>query len=126
MHLKFGRVEISMSGTSGLALAFISGSLAATASLFGKLSTDTRTNDWARHLLPYMPVTLIHPSQITLFLRVLFFSAIFITNALMWIMFTKALARSKRSVDVVLVNSAANVILTVSFPLFYSMDADDV
>ncbi|KAJ1949315.1 hypothetical protein IWQ62_006753 [Dispira parvispora] len=124
---------------SGSPYALLSGSLAASASLFAKLAVDSRTTELATFLETHMTTlgvtqslvwvwTLVSdyaarvvqtvglaltPTQLYAYvLRGCFVGLIFACNALMWAMFSKALHKADSSVTVTVYNTAVNFCLT--------------
>ncbi|KAJ1980227.1 hypothetical protein H4R34_002525 [Dimargaris verticillata] len=123
----------------GTSYALLAGSLAASASLFAKLAVDTRTTALAASIQKFLlkqpllqsnstlplvnqVASLLHaqdfaaashdPELFALVVRGTFIGLIFLCNALMWIMFSKALHRADSSVTVTVYNTAMNFFLT--------------
>ncbi|OZJ06173.1 hypothetical protein BZG36_01029 [Bifiguratus adelaidae] len=104
-------------------LACLSGIFAATASLFAKLFTDTRT-EYVSSVLQQLLVPASMNDKVPvgdvvrmddLCMRVtggICFGLIFASNAAMWSTFTKALAKSESSVKVSTINNATNFFVT--------------
>lgn len=99
-----------------IVLSLTSGLLAACGSLFGKLSSSptpffdifaNRDPDWIE--------TLEENELIPLTIRILFFIAMITCNTLMWLLFTRALNQSETTVQVTILNTAANFLSTALF-----------
>ncbi|KAI9258527.1 hypothetical protein BY458DRAFT_279844 [Sporodiniella umbellata] len=85
--------------------AFISGLFASFSSVFAKLFSDEKT----KLLHSYLYQQSFISEEITLLgTRILLFSFTFVCNSIMWTSFTKALNLSESSVQVSIVNGAAN------------------
>ncbi|KAG0363117.1 hypothetical protein BC939DRAFT_440311 [Gamsiella multidivaricata] len=109
---------------AAISTAILAGTFAALASVFAKLTLDVRTVEFLRYACntvlapttPYCTSLFIakegETSPIVLAVRTACFGLIFICNAAMWTLFTKALNRSKSSATVTVINSAANFCLT--------------
>ncbi|ORY00705.1 hypothetical protein K493DRAFT_312742 [Basidiobolus meristosporus CBS 931.73] len=102
-------------------LAVAAGSFAALASLFAKLTVDARTIVLAESLyrlgcqtfgLEVSEYLGQEDNLVYLIIRGLCLGGIFLCNALMWTMFTKALNSSKSSVQVTVLNSVTNFCTT--------------
>ncbi|KAG0297663.1 hypothetical protein BGZ98_000522 [Dissophora globulifera] len=121
------RKRNAASGTgsaSAVPTALLAGTFAALASVFAKLTLDARTIDFLRYAcdtviaptVPYCTSLFIakegETSPVVVAVRSICFALIFICNAAMWTLFTKALNRSKSSATVTVINSAANFCLT--------------
>ncbi|KAG0223383.1 hypothetical protein BGW42_005915 [Actinomortierella wolfii] len=114
------------SGSSAAAIptAILAGTCAALASVFAKLTLDERTVEFLHHAcntfiaptLPYCTSIFVakegETSPVVLAVRATCFALIFICNAAMWTLFTKALNRSKSSAVVTVINSSANFCIT--------------
>ncbi|KAJ1654286.1 hypothetical protein IWQ61_005761, partial [Dispira simplex] len=120
----------------GSPYALLSGSLAASASLFAKLAVDSRTtelatflesqtttvcftqslawvSDYAAQVVQTMLGSALTPTQFYAYvLRGCFVGLIFTCNALMWAMFSKALHQADSSVTMTVYNTAINFCLT--------------
>ncbi|KAF8939605.1 hypothetical protein EDD21DRAFT_368168 [Dissophora ornata] len=112
------------SSASAVPTALLAGTFAALASVFAKLTLDARTIDFLQYACntfiapttPYCTSLFIakegETSPVVVAVRSACFALIFICNAAMWTLFTKALNRSKSSATVTVINSAANFCLT--------------
>ncbi|KAF9572375.1 hypothetical protein EC968_009949 [Mortierella alpina] len=110
--------------TAAIPTAILAGTFAALASVFAKLTLDARTVDFLHNACntllapttPYCTSLFIakegETSPVIVAVRSACFALIFICNAAMWTLFTKALNRSRSSATVTVVNSAANFCLT--------------
>ncbi|KAF9985644.1 hypothetical protein BGZ65_010286 [Modicella reniformis] len=109
---------------SAIPTAILAGTFAALASVFAKLTLDVRTVEFLQYAC-YTFFTPMSPHCTSLFIakegetspivvavRTACFGLIFICNAAMWTLFTKALNRSKSSATVTVINSASNFCLT--------------
>ncbi|KAF9430814.1 hypothetical protein BGZ94_003603 [Podila epigama] len=111
-------------GASAVGTAILAGTFAALASVFAKLTLDARTVNFLQHtcntlIAPTTPIctTLFtakegETSPIEYAVRIACFALIFICNAAMWTLFTKALNRSQSSATVTVINSSANFCIT--------------
>ncbi|KAF9363516.1 hypothetical protein BGX34_003913 [Mortierella sp. NVP85] len=112
------------SGSAAIPTAILAGTFAALASVFAKLTLDVRTVDFLQHACntlvapttPYCTSLFVaeegETGPIVVAVRATCFGLIFICNAAMWTLFTKALNRSKSSATVTVINSASNFCLT--------------
>ncbi|KAG0044206.1 hypothetical protein BGZ83_010556 [Gryganskiella cystojenkinii] len=112
------------SSSTAIPTAILAGTFAALASVFAKLTLDARTVEFLHHACntflapttPYCTSLFIakegETSPVVVAVRSACFGLIFICNAAMWTLFTKALNRSKSSATVTVINSAANFCLT--------------
>ncbi|KAI1312311.1 hypothetical protein EDD11_002965 [Mortierella claussenii] len=110
--------------TAAIPAAILAGTFAALASVFAKLTLDVRTVNFLQHACntlfapttPYCTSLFIaqegETSPVVVVVRAACFGLIFICNAAMWTLFTKALNRSQSSATVTVINSAANFCLT--------------
>ncbi|KAG9298345.1 hypothetical protein G9A89_002833 [Geosiphon pyriformis] len=124
-----------------LTFSFCSGTFAALASVFAKLLTDPKTVLLGEYLCKiFDEVSLVfvgckvNPvvknlgkeeetkqngggNELTIMyvIRICCFASVFICNALMWTLFTKALNRSTSSIQVTVFNSATNFCMTAIF-----------
>ncbi|KAJ1917107.1 hypothetical protein IWQ60_007882 [Tieghemiomyces parasiticus] len=128
----------------GTSYAILSGSLAASASLFAKLAVDARTTELAARLQTLLlegpmglgsstaagatagmsrtaadlltrvaGVDLLHSTDgLAYTLRGTFLALIFLSNALMWALFSKALHKADSSITVTVYNTAVNFMMT--------------
>ncbi|KAG0344605.1 hypothetical protein BG004_004327 [Podila humilis] len=111
-------------GASAIFTATLAGTFAALASVFAKLTMDTRTVNFLQNACNTLiaPTTAIctslfiakdgETSPIEYAVRSACFGLIFICNAAMWTLFTKALNRSQSSATVTVINSSANFCIT--------------
>ncbi|KAG0245301.1 hypothetical protein B0O80DRAFT_502462 [Mortierella sp. GBAus27b] len=118
------RKAAETSSTAAIPTAILAGTFAALASVFAKLTLDARTIDFLQHACntliapttPYCTSLFLakegETSSAVVAVRAVCFGLIFICNAAMWTLFTKALNRSKSSATVTVINSAANFCLT--------------
>ncbi|KAG0264440.1 hypothetical protein BG011_006799 [Mortierella polycephala] len=114
----------SSSSKAAIPTAILAGTFAALASVFAKLTLDERTveflHDACNTVLapttPYCTSLFIakdgETSPVIVTVRATCFGLIFICNAAMWTLFTKALNRSRSSATVTVINSAANFCIT--------------
>ncbi|KAF9583551.1 hypothetical protein BGW38_009196 [Lunasporangiospora selenospora] len=112
------------SSTAAIPTAILAGTFAALASVFAKLTLDERTIDFLQYacntfLAPSTPycTTLFtakedETSPVVVAVRATCFALIFICNAAMWTLFTKALNRSQSSATITVINSSANFCIT--------------
>ncbi|GJJ75024.1 hypothetical protein EMPS_07382 [Entomortierella parvispora] len=112
------------SSSAAIPAAILAGTFAALASVFAKLTLDARTVDFLHHACntviapttPYCTSLFVakegETSPVVVAVRSACFGLIFICNAAMWTLFTKALNRSNSSATVTVINSAANFCLT--------------
>ncbi|KAG0202420.1 hypothetical protein BGX28_005052 [Mortierella sp. GBA30] len=118
------RNAASSGSTAAIPTTILAGTFAALASVFAKLTLDARTIDFLRvacntlvaPTTPYCTSLFIakegETSPVVVAVRSACFGLIFICNAAMWTLFTKALNRSHSSATVTVINSAANFCLT--------------
>ncbi|KAL4214142.1 hypothetical protein AB4K20DRAFT_1878984 [Rhizopus microsporus] len=92
------------SKASFIFFAITSGLFAAFSSVFAKLFSDEKT----KLLHSYIQLSFVSEETTLLATRILFFAFTFICNSVMWTMFTKALNSASSSVQVSIVNGAAN------------------
>ncbi|KAF9917768.1 hypothetical protein BX616_011359 [Lobosporangium transversale] len=121
---KRNAVSASRGLRTAIPTAILAGTFAALASVFAKLTLDVRTinflqyacNSFIAPTTPYCTTLFIakegETSPVVVAVRTICFALIFICNAVMWTLFTKALNRSKSSATVTVINSAANFCLT--------------
>ncbi|KAI1297914.1 hypothetical protein HDE_04430 [Halotydeus destructor] len=100
------------SNMQGFTHSVLSGIMAATASLFGKLAMDS---DALGHLVPYLVKGDQKLGHWYTVIRALLLVLMVLTNTVMWTMFTKALVKSRTSLEATVVNTAANFIFTAIF-----------
>ncbi|KAF9150897.1 hypothetical protein BG015_007282 [Linnemannia schmuckeri] len=110
--------------SAAIPTAILAGTFAALASVFAKLTLDARTVEFLQYACntvlapttPYCTSFFIakedETSPVVVAVRSACFALIFICNAAMWTLFTKALNRSKSSATVTVINSAANFCIT--------------
>ncbi|KAA8895084.1 hypothetical protein FN846DRAFT_785494 [Sphaerosporella brunnea] len=103
--------------TNWIHLAVASGLCAATNGLFAKLTTTTLTSTLAASLAVALSLELDSngPRAVELFVRGLFFSLNLLFNAIMWGLFTAALAKGSSATTVSVVNTSANFMATALF-----------
>ncbi|KAF9934646.1 hypothetical protein FBU30_000970 [Linnemannia zychae] len=112
------------STTTAIPTAILAGTFAALASVFAKLTLDARTIEFLQYVCnvtiapttPYCTSLFVakegETSPVAVAVRSACFGLIFVCNAAMWTLFTKALNRSKSSATVTVINSAANFCIT--------------
>ncbi|KAG0087460.1 hypothetical protein BGZ93_005570 [Podila epicladia] len=111
-------------GASAIFTATLAGTFAALASVFAKLTMDARTTNFLQNtcntlIAPTTPICTSmfiaedgETSPAEFAVRSACFGLIFICNAAMWTLFTKALNRSQSSATVTVINSSANFCIT--------------
>ncbi|CAO3675326.1 unnamed protein product [Rhizopus stolonifer] len=102
-------VVISLNMTNKASFIFFAitfGLFAALSSVFAKLFSDEKTKVLHSYIIAQLSFV---PEEATLLAtRIIFFSFTFVCNSVMWTMFTKALNMANSSVQVSIVNGAAN------------------
>lgn len=100
----------------GFWYASLSGLFAALASLSAKLAAAAEETLWiCESVQESLGYIILDCSTVLLYLRILFLSLVFILNAIMWAVLTKALCICETSIRAILTNTAANLFFTAAF-----------